>query len=109
MKKLTIALLPLGFAFLVGFMAPQTNFYLHYFSAVLSLLFGILSWGLFHLIVPTRYLYHRKWVKLRIVCIPLVWITLVALLSVCLWRVPIPEDEILHNRLSSGHFSNAII
>ena len=97
MKKLAIVLLLLSFAFFMGFILPQRNSHLHYFSAVLSLLFGILSWSLFYLIVPTRYLYHRKWAKLRFICIPLIWVTLVTVFSVCLWRVQLMEEEKMYD------------
>jgi len=99
LKKLSAILLFLGTASLVGFILPTTNSYLRPFNTILSLLFGILSWNLYYLIIPTQYFYRPKWMKLRIVCIPFIWIVLVAVLNVFLSQIPPDQDRLFQDML----------
>jgi hypothetical protein len=54
------------------------------FGAILSVLYAILSWSTFHLLVPAPHFQHRKLLRLRIIVVPLVWMTLVIITSILL-------------------------
>ena len=83
----------LGTAACVGFMIPGSESFLRPYEAALSALFAVLSWNLFHLIVPARYFYRLKWMRFQILAVPLLWIALVAILSMLLSHLLRVEKE----------------
>ena len=101
MKKALTILFLLSMAALAGFMLPTTNSFLRPFNTILSLLFGILSWNVFYLSVPTRYFYRPKWMRVRIVVVPLLWIALIVLLTVFLSQIP-SEERLQNEKLAAN-------
>ena len=70
-----------------GFFVPVADKLVRPYIIVLCPLLAILSWSTFHLVAPIWHPRHLKFLRVRLVVVPIMWIILVALASVLLWQL----------------------